>query len=259
MDMSSVETAPPSRRTVAMQGIRAIMPMIPGIIPFALVSALAARDAGLSLLEALGLSVVVFAGASQIAFAQLLGSGAMAPVILLTVVVINLRFVMYSASLAPRLRGQPAWRRALAGYLLTDQAFAVTANRFMDQPHQPHGAWFFLGAAFPLWAVWQIITLVGLVVGARVPPEWGLDFTVPLVFLVLLVLAVRDRATAEAAVVSGCVALLLAGLPYNLGLILAAAVGIAWGVWTERRTTRRRRPSSSSKEHLPETRTEADA
>ena len=82
----TVSDAPaPSRWTVTLRGVRAVMPMMPGIIPFALVSAFAAREAGLSLVEAMGLSTIVFAGASQIAFAQLLGSGAVAPVILLTV------------------------------------------------------------------------------------------------------------------------------------------------------------------------------
>ncbi|MBB4266404.1 AzlC family ABC transporter permease [Roseospira visakhapatnamensis] len=236
---SPADTPRLSRRAVALRGVRAVMPMMPGVIPFALVSAFAAREAGMSLVEAMGLATIVFAGASQIAFAQLLGSGAVAPVILLTVLVINLRMVMYSATLAPHLRGEPAWRRALASYILTDQAFALSVTRFTEAPEQPHRAWFFFGTAIPLWVVWQGMTLVGLLVGARVPPEWGLEFTVPLVFLVLLVPAVRDRPTGEAALVGGTVAVLLAGLPYNLGLIVAAVSGIAWGVHAERRRARR--------------------
>jgi len=190
-------------RTQLLAGVRAILPLIPGVIPFALVSAYAAREAGLTVAEALGLSTIVFAGAAQMAFVSLLASGAIAPVILLTVLVINLRMVMYSASLAPHLHREPAWRRLLMGYLLTDQAFAVSITRFTEAQTQPHKGWFYLGSAAPLWIVWQIFTLAGLLLGARVPPGWGLEFTVPLVFLVLLVPAIRDRPSAEAALVGG--------------------------------------------------------
>jgi 4-azaleucine resistance transporter AzlC len=222
-------------------GARAVLPLIPGIIPFALVSAYAAREAGLSVAEALGLSTIVFAGAAQMAFVSLVASGAVAPVILLTVLVINLRMVMYSASLAPHLRSEPGWRRLLMGYVLTDQAFAVSITRFNESGNGVHKGWFYLGTALPLWIVWQIFTLVGLLLGARLPADWGLEFTVPLVFLVLLVPAIRDRPSAEAALVGGGVAVMLAGLPYNLGLMVGAVSGIVWGVLAEERRDRRGR------------------
>ncbi|MBB4287227.1 AzlC family ABC transporter permease [Roseospira goensis] len=242
----------PGRLAQMVAGTRAVSPLIPGILPFALVSAYAAKEAGLSLAQAMGLATVVFAGASQMAFVSLLASGAVAPVILATVLVINLRMVMYSAALAPHLRAAPAWQRGLMAYMLTDQAFAVSVTRFTDAPDTPHKAWLYLGAALPLWLLWQVFTLAGLLLGARVPPEWGLDFTVPLVFLVLLVPAIRDRPSAEAAIVGGGVAVLLAGLPYNLGLMLGALAGIAWGVWAEdRRDRRRARRDRSEREVRP--------
>lgn len=231
-----------------MAGVHGVMPLLPGVIPFALVSAYAAREAGLSIAEALGLSTIVFAGAAQMAFVSLLASGAVAPVILATVLVINMRMVMYSASLAPHLRHEPAWRRAVMGYVLTDQAYAVSITHFTDAPEAGHKGWYYLGAALPLWIVWQVFTLAGLLLGARVPAEWGLDFTVPLVFLVLLVPAIRDRPSAEAAVVGGGVAAMLAGLPYNLGLMVGAVSGIVWGVLAEDRRDRRRRARAAGEE-----------
>ena len=221
-----------------MAGLRDILPLIPGIIPFALVSALAAREAGLDIAQAMGLSTIVFAGAAQMAFASLVGSAAVAPVIVATVLVINLRFLMYSASLAPHLRREAGWRRALMAYMLTDQAYAVSIRRYTDTPAMARKGWLYLGAALPMWLVWQVFTLGGLLLGARVPPEWGLEFTVPLVFLVLLVPAVRDRPGLEAAVVSAVVAVLLAGLPWNLGLMLGALSGVTWGVLAEARRAR---------------------
>ncbi|KAA5606800.1 branched-chain amino acid ABC transporter permease [Roseospira marina] len=222
-------------------GVRAILPLMPGVVPFALVSAYACKEAGLSLAEALGMSVLIFAGAAQMAFVAVFAAGAIAPVILATVVIINMRMVMYSASLAPHLSGAPWWARALMSYMLTDQAYAVSITRFGERPDQPHKGWFFLGAALPLWVSWQLFTVVGMVLGAEIPPEWGLEFTVPLVFLVLLVPAVRDRPSAEAALVGGGMAVMLAGLPFNLGLLIGAGSGIAWGVWAEDRNNRRRR------------------
>jgi predicted branched-subunit amino acid permease len=237
--------AAPGRRARMLAGARAVMPLLPGIIPFALVSAFACKEAGLSLAAALGLSAVVFAGAAQMAFVSLLATGAVAPVILATVLVINMRMVMYSASLAPHLSGAPWWARALMSYVLTDQAYAVSITRFNEAPNEPHKAWFYIGAALPLWAVWQAFTIAGMVLGAEVPPDWGLDFTVPLVFLVLLVPAMRDRPSIEAAIVGGGMAVMLAGLPFNLGLMIGAVSGIAWGVWAEDRNDRRRRRAAA--------------
>ncbi|MQX36094.1 AzlC family ABC transporter permease [Roseospira navarrensis] len=222
-------------------GVRAILPILPGIVPFALVAAYGAKEAGLSLAGALGLSTIVFAGAAQIAFVSLLATGAVAPVILATVLVINLRMVMYSASLAPHLRDAPWWARGLMSYIVTDQAYAVSITRFSDAPRMRHKAWFYMGTAAPLWIIWQVFTVAGMLAGAEVPPEWGLEFTVPLVFLVLLVPAMRDRPSIEAAVVGGGVAVMLAGLPFNLGLMIGGLSGIVWGVLAEDRQTRRQR------------------
>jgi len=245
---ASVSHAAPSlsRRQAFRVGLVGILPLIPGVVPFALVSALAAREAGMDIAQALGLSTIVFAGAAQMAFASLVGSAAVAPVIVATVLVINLRFVMYSASLAPHLRHEPAWRRALIAYTLTDQAYAIAINRFHETPSPAHKGWLILGAALPMWLVWQIFTLGGLLLGARVPPEWGLDFTVPLVFLVLLVPAVRDRPGLEAAIVAATVAVLLAGLPWNLGLMAGALAGVTWGALAEGRLAARTRQQTES-------------
>jgi len=235
-------------------GMRAVMPLVPGVIPFALVSAYACKEAGLSVAAALGMSTIIFAGASQMAFVALLASGAVAPVILATVLIINMRMVMYSASIAPHLSGAPWWARAAMSYMLTDQAYAVSITRFNEDANEPNKPWFFFGAGVLLWIIWQVFTLAGMVLGAEIPPEWGLDFTVPLVFLVLLVPAIRDRPSAEAAVVGGGLAVMLAGMPFNLGLVIGAVGGIAWGVWAEDRNDRwRRRTQESSSETVSRT------
>ena len=218
------------------RGMRESLPILLGISPFALVSGVAAVQTGLSPVQAMGLSLIVFAGASQLAALDLLGRDASLLVVVVTAGVINLRMLMYSASLAPHLRSLPGRMRATAAYLLTDQAYAVALARFTggEAPGSPSGRlWFYLGAAATLWAVWQVGTLAGVLLGRGVPDAWRLEFAVPLVFLAILVPAVEDRATLVAAVVGGGVALGSAGLPLNLGLLAGATAGIAAGLVTE--------------------------
>jgi predicted branched-subunit amino acid permease len=214
-----------SSRTAFRAGLRDVAPVLVGVVPFGLVAGAAAVDAGLSGLQAVGLSVVVFAGASQLAAIELLGNDAPLAVVVGTILVVNLRMVMYSASIAPGFGDVRARWRALVAYLLTDQAYALSVTR-EDGSRLPY----YLGVAAPLWVVWQLCTVVGVVVGARVPPWLPLDFALPLVFLAILVPAIDDGTTAAAALVGGTLATLGTGLPYELGLPLGAVCGVAAGL-----------------------------
>jgi 4-azaleucine resistance transporter AzlC len=222
----------PSRRESFSEGVRAVAPVLVGIVPFGLVAGAAAVEVGLSGLQAVGLSVVVFAGAAQLGAIDLLGGDAPLAVVVVTALVINLRMLMYSASIAPHFRDAATrWRAGLA-YLLTDQAYALSVTRFgADRPVRKR--WYYLGAALPLWAVWQVCTVAGVVVGARVPDSLPLSFAVPLTFLALLVPAVTDRAAGVAATVGGVGAVVGAGLPLNLGLIAGALGGVVAGLLVE--------------------------
>lgn len=212
-------------------GVRDSLPLLLGIIPFALVAGVAAAEAGLSLVQALGMSVFVFAGASQLAALDLLGSDAPLVVVVLTAAVINLRMLMYSASIAPHFRAATGRVRAVLAYFLTDQAFALTVARYdADDSGQ---RWYYLGLSLALWGVWQVGTVIGVAVGAGVPESWGLEFAVPLVFLALLVPALKERESLVAGAVAGVVAVAGAGLPLNLGLIVAATAGVVGGILAE--------------------------
>lgn len=213
------------------QGIRDMAPLVLGIAPFGLVAGIAAVEAGLSPVQAVGLSVVVFAGASQLAALELLGVDAPLAVVVVTAVVINLRMVMYSASIAPYFREFAARWKAPFAYILTDQAYALSIARFRRS--DPDRRAYYLGVAVTLWVVWQIATVAGVVVGTGVPDAWGLEFAVPLVFLALLVPAMEDRTTSMAAAVGGAVALATGGLALNLGLLVGATAGVAAGFGAE--------------------------
>ena len=219
------------RRSSALAGVRDVAPFLLGIAPFGLVAGAAVVAAGLPPELAVGLSVLVFAGASQLAAVDLLGAGANAAVVVLTVLVINLRMVMYSASLAPYLDRLSLGERVPVAYLLTDQAFALSVTRFEEE--EVARTWYYLGVALTLWVVWQVCTVVGVVVGARVPDGVPLEFAVPLTFLALLVPAVEGRASGTAALVGGGVAVALATAPFNLGLLVGALVGVVAGLLAE--------------------------
>lgn len=210
-------------------GVRDVAPTLLAVLPYGLVAGAAAVDVGLSLAEALGLSVVVFAGASQLAAIALLGAGAPAVVVVLTALVINLRLVMYSASIAPFYRDEPVRWRAPIAYLLVDQLYVMAALKF-DADGSVDRRWYVLGLGVPIWLTWVAGTATGAVAGTAVPAWLPLDFAVPMVFLALLVPAVGGRARGAAAVVGGAVAVAGAGLPFNLGLLAGAVGGVAAGL-----------------------------
>jgi len=221
-----------SKRRDFIAGARDALPILLGVVPFAMICSVAAISVGLTPFEAIGMNFIVFAGASQLAVLQLMGEGAFWLVMLLTAWVINLRFTMYSASLAPYLQKEPLHRKAPFAYILSDQAFGVTMSHFANEmPANP--AWYYYGVAAAIWATWNISAIVGALLGTLVPESWGLDFAFPLSFMALMFAALKDRPTVLAAVAGGLIAVLARGLPYNLGLVLAALLGIGTGVLAE--------------------------
>ncbi|WP_396611673.1 AzlC family ABC transporter permease [Haloferax sp. S1W] len=214
-----------------LDGVRDAAPLHLGIVPFGLVAGVAAVEQGLSVFHAIGFSTVVFAGASQLAMIELLGSDAPLAIVVGTAVVVNLRMLMYSASIAPYFRDFAARSKTVASYLLTDQAYALSLARYNRDSGTDRFA-YYIGVAASLWVVWQVATIVGALLGAELPPEWGLEFAAPLVFLALLVPALKDRASATSGIVGGvvAVAVVVAGVPFHLDIIVAAVVGVLAGL-----------------------------
>ena len=227
-----------SRRAEFWGGVRAQLPILLGTMPFGMIYGIAATNAGLPVEVALGMSLFVFAGSSQFIAAELFASGTPGAIIMLTTFVVNLRHMLYSASLASYLRHlSRAWKYLLA-FLLTDEAYAVAITHYEAGAATPARGtsrhWYMLGAGVTLWVTWQISTAAGVLLGAQVPPGWGLDFTLALTFIALVIPTLKDRPMLLAALVAGIAALAGHGLPYNLGLIIAVLAGIAAGVGAER-------------------------
>ena len=240
----AVEEEPKAASSAAafVAGVKAVAPVLLALVPFALAFGTMAAGSGLSPLEALAMSVFVFAGAAQLAMVPLISAGASVAVIVLTVLVVNLRMTLYSASLASHFRRLPAGWKGLLSYLLTDQAYAATITRFDDgQTQEPDKRWYFLGVALAIWVTWQAAAMLGVFLGSWASEGWSLDFVLPLTFIALAVPAVRDRTAAAAALSAGVAAVFAAALPLNLGLIAAASVGVLGGLVAENVAERGRR------------------
>jgi predicted branched-subunit amino acid permease len=179
------------------------------------------------------MSLLVFSGAALIVALQLITTGAPSLVVFFSALVINLRFMIYSASLAPFLNRLSVGWKSLLAYLLSDQAYAASIAHISESSF-PEVTWLhFLGSGLTMWLAWQISVGIGMFVGVRLPAGWSLEFTIPLTFLALAVPAIKDRFTAAAAVFAGVMAVLANGAPFNTGLVVAALIGILAGMFFE--------------------------
>jgi len=226
----------PSQRTEFINGIKASLPVLLGVLPFSLISGVTAVNVNLTPTEGIGMSLFVFAGAAQLVALQLISINTPVFIILLSTFFINLRFFMYSASLGPHLEQHPVRERLPLAYLLSDQAYAISIVSYNLNGKRPFRSWFYMGSGLILWVTWQLGTIVGVFVGAQIPANWSLDFAVPLTFMALIFMSLNDRPMVLAAVSAGITAVLAKPLPYNLGMILATLIGIAAGVFASRST-----------------------
>ena len=214
-------------------GLRDVLPMLLGAAPFGLITGASAVAAGMAAVDVTLMSAAVFAGAAQIAAIALMSSGAAVWVVLLTTFMVNLRHLMYSAALAPALRGESLPARAAMGAVLVDHVYALASLRFGQGHPSLVRRDYVLAMGVPMWLTWTAATAVGAALGAQVPRSWQLDFAVPLMFLALLIPSIHNRPGLVAALTGGGLALALRGLPFNAGLVIAALSGIAAGTAAE--------------------------
>jgi predicted branched-subunit amino acid permease len=230
------QTMPNTRPNSAYgQGVRDSLPFIFAVTPFALLFGVVATEAGLNVAQTLGFSIVVIAGAAQFAAVKLMVDDAPTLIIVATALIVNLRMAMYSASLTPYVGQAPLWKRAMLSYLLVDQSYVMALAKYERSPDMTPGnrlAYFF-GTMTPILPAWYGMTLAGALVGARIPPEFALDFAVPIMFLAMVAPMLRSAAHIAAALTSVTLALCFAFLPYNLGLMVAALGAMIVGAQVE--------------------------
>lgn len=216
-----------------LRGVKAVTPLMLGVIPFGLISGISAANTGLSIGMTMLMSIGIFAGAAQLASLQLISINANMIVIIYTALIINLRMMLYSLSIAPHIQKVNTKWKALLAYSMTDQSYAMSSVHFMNNLEEDTKSFFF-GASISIWIIWQISTVVGYLMGSIIPPELGLDFGIPLTFIAVLLKGVAGWPGVIAIITSGIVAVLASQLPMNIGLVLAAIIGITAGTLSER-------------------------
>ncbi len=217
------------------RGLTTALPFLLILVPFATLFGVVATEAGLSIAQTMGFSVLVIAGAAQFTALQLLQDNAPVLIVLATSLAVNLRMAMYSAALTPHLGDAPLLQRALIAYFNVDQTYVMAQTEYDKRPGMPLSAKaaFFLGVATPVCPPWYLFTWLGAEFGTRIPPELALDFAVPIAFLAIIAPALRTLAHVAAALTSIVMALALAGLPAGTGLILAGIAAMHVGARVE--------------------------
>jgi predicted branched-subunit amino acid permease len=203
-------------------------------LPFGVVCGVAAIQAGMSEAAALAMPALVFGGSSQVVVNQLLLAKAPLWIVIASGLIVNLRFMIYSAALVRHTRNAALSERVLVAAFIVDHTYAFTEQRARESPGNPHLLAYYLGCSAVTWSAWLLFNALGIFAGLAIPASWQLEFTVPLAFISLVAPLLRDRGMWAAAVVGGVAGLVLAGLPLKLGLIAACALGVAIAMGVDR-------------------------
>jgi predicted branched-subunit amino acid permease len=211
------------------EGLRAYSPTLMAIFSWGLVTGVAMSKSVMTLPQALSMSLLVYAGSSQLAVLPLLAAKLPVWTVLLTAAMVNTRFVIFSAGLAPHFSYQPLWRRLLIGYFNGDVIFLLFQKKSFAHGPVPGKEAYFWGMASASWLTWQVSSIVGILLASLFPDQWGLSLAGDLALVPVMVSAVTSRSTLAAVFVAGVMAILAFDLPYRLALPLAVLMAIIAG------------------------------
>jgi 4-azaleucine resistance transporter AzlC len=224
-----------SPRSEFFAGCQGMVPLVVGAIPFGIIFG-TLSSGNLSFWATLAMSAFVFAGSSQFIALGLLTTGTALPLIILTTFVVNLRHLLYAVGLVPYLQRSPPLWKLILGFWLTDESFMVAIARYNQTDASPYKHWYQLGGATFMYFNWLLCTFIGLTVGQFIPNarSWGLDFAMAVTFIGMVIPYLVNRPMIVAVLVAGITSLLAHSLPHQLGLMVAALLGITAGVLCER-------------------------
>ena len=212
-----------------------MLPIIPGVIPFGAIMGTVAANAHISFFQSSSMNLLVFAGAAQLAAVDLMTKNTASAVVIITGLIINLRFMLYSAAMAPFLHKSRFFTKFLAAYALTDQTYAAMMANHNILKTNSDAIEFYIGASVCMFLGWQFSVVGGFIFGNFAPSSWSLDYAVPLSFMALLIPTLKNRNYVFVALFSAAVSLLLSSLPYKSGLIVTAFLSILFGVFLSRK------------------------
>ena len=211
---------------IFLKGIVDVSPLMIPDVPFGLIFGVLAIDIGFTPLETMGMSLIVFGGASQIVLLQLFSGGASSLVIISSVGAVNSRHLLYGVVVSEHLSDLKLIWKIIISYFLIDQAFAIS-NEYLKKNKDKNRYFHLVGGGATCWVIWQSTTLLGIVLGASIPEKLGLSFAVPLTFLALLVNDFRKFINVIVIIISGTVATLGYNyVPFKAYVIVAALAGL---------------------------------
>ena len=209
------------------KGIADVSPLMIPVLPFGIIFGVIGMELGLSPYMTFGMSVIIFGGASQIVLLQLFSGGASSLVTITSVGAVNFRHLLYGAVFSEYLSHLNLTWKIILSYVLIDQTFAVSNNYFKNNKENEFKHYHLLGAGFTCWTVWQISTVLGIVLGSIIPEELGLSFTISLTFLALLINDFRKFKNIIVMLVSGIVATIgYNTIPFQAYIIVAAIAAL---------------------------------
>jgi len=220
------------------QGIRDMSPIALGIGAWGLMTGVAMLKSGMSVVEAVAMTLLVYAGSSQLASIPLLIAGAPAWVILATGFCVNLRFVVFSLHLRPYLMHMPRWRRMTHGYLTADMSYAMFTRRYTRAPEtdaeRRAQEAYLTGNYCVTWCAWMGLSLLGIVLANMIPPSWGLGFAGVLSLVAIVCSMASTRLRVLAVLIAGATAVAAYALPLKLNIVAGIGVAVLLCFWLER-------------------------
>ena len=211
---------------IFLKGIIDVSPLMIPVVPFGLIFGVLSIDIGFTPLETMGMSIIIFGGASQIILLQLFSGGASSLVIISSVGAVNSRHLLYGAVVSEHLSELKLIWKIIISYFLVDQAFA-RSNEYFKKNNDKNKYFHLVGGGITCWVIWQTTTFLGIVVGSFIPEKLGLSFAVPLTFLALLVNDFRKFINVIVIIVSGLVATFgFNFIPYKAYAIVAGLTAL---------------------------------
>jgi predicted branched-subunit amino acid permease len=212
-------------------GLREMAAVSPGLAAWGLMTGVAMVKSGMSTVEAVAMTLLVFAGSSQLAAIPLIAAGAPVWVIWATAICVNLRFVVFSAHMRPFLMHLPLRWRLLNGYLTADLSYVMFTKRFhhppVDEVGQRDQLAYLGGGSFFNWMSWQVASLLGIALANSIPTHWGLGFAGILALLGVAASLATSTLRRVSAGVAGMAAVAAFAMPFKLNIVVAIAAAVA--------------------------------
>ncbi len=214
------------KKEIFKSGALDVAPHMLSVVPFGVICGAIGIEMGFDPYLVYAMSIIIFGGASQIVFLQLISGGASSLIAVTSVGVINSRHLLYGAVLSEYLEKLSIYKKIIISYFIVDQGFAESNKYLKKNKTQEHAHYHLLGTGITLWVCWQISTILGIILGSFIPEELGLKFAVPLTFIAIVVNDLRKFDHLAVMLVCGLTSLLIYDAPFKSYIIISPLLAL---------------------------------